>query len=472
MMRASLQGRTFLVLALVVLLSCASSAGNICASRDPNVIQYQHSERGNLLIKRSRPQLTPQWLPGGDRIIFASWPSPGLYTKEEVSALYAVNTDGRNLKRTSAKRTGLDFDFDHSPDLSPDGAWVVYTTTRHKVEDREKYPPPNNWLERNFEIESSRMDGSDRRKLTTHLMQDLHPVWSPDGSRIAFARTDLGGDEEDAGIYVMDADGQNPRQIFQFNHTLLNPQSGIREVRDQTYKAGPEWSPDGKTLSFIVSAVIGIGGHYGTGIRGAMQVDILYAVKSDASEPRELLVTLHDNIQNLHYSMGWSPYGSSIAVVTSINEKYEGAANVTVIHQRGFTPDEGEFLYETYAEPTVATPEYSLLVVDADSAAVQEVASGLPLGERKGRWDPVPLPNIMWSPDASRLLFSHRNTVYALTLEDGDLKRIAEGSHASWSPDGQAIAIVNPASDNYLTLVRENEGQQVLVSRSTLAQHE
>ena len=201
-------------------------------------------------------------------------------------------------------------------------------------------------------------------------------------------------------------------------------------------------------------------------------MDILYAVNTDGSDPRELLVTLHGNIQNLHSLTGWSPDGSSIAVITNINKKYEGATNVTVIHQHGYTGDEGEFRYETYAEPTVATPEYSLLVVDADSATVQEVASGMPLGQRRVGEDPVPLPNIMWSPDATRLLFTHRNTVYVLTLEDGDLKRIAEGSHASWSPDGQAVAIVNPASDNYLTLVRENEGQWVLVSRSTLAQHE
>ena len=54
-------------------------------------------------------------------------------------------------------------------------------------------------------------NGDNQRNLTNHPDNDWHPVWSPDGKRIAFVsnRTrDLNRD-----IYVMDADGGNPRNL-------------------------------------------------------------------------------------------------------------------------------------------------------------------------------------------------------------------------------------------------------------------
>ena len=48
------------------------------------------------------------------------------------------------------------------------------------------------------------------------------PVWSPDGKQLVFVRQPLGGFEDEAGLYLMDADGGNPRQLLPYEVPLTN----------------------------------------------------------------------------------------------------------------------------------------------------------------------------------------------------------------------------------------------------------
>jgi TolB protein len=54
-------------------------------------------------------------------------------------------------------------------------------------------------------------DGSDLVMLTQTSSNELTPIWSPDGSTIAFVADYDGGYD----LYVMDADGSNVRKVFQ-----------------------------------------------------------------------------------------------------------------------------------------------------------------------------------------------------------------------------------------------------------------
>src|SRR5689334_10585394 len=52
-------------------------------------------------------------------------------------------------------------------------------------------------------------DGTGRTQLTEDPAEDFDPVWSPDGTQIAF-RSHRDGNEE---VYLMNADGSNQRNL-------------------------------------------------------------------------------------------------------------------------------------------------------------------------------------------------------------------------------------------------------------------
>ena len=52
-------------------------------------------------------------------------------------------------------------------------------------------------------------NGGKATQLTTHPAHDTRPIWSPDGSKIAFA-SDRNGNFD---IFVMDKEGGNPKQL-------------------------------------------------------------------------------------------------------------------------------------------------------------------------------------------------------------------------------------------------------------------
>ena len=79
------------------------------------------------------------------------------------------------------------------------------------------------------EIYVMNADGSDPRRLTTSAGDDAFPAWSPDGNRITF-NSDRDGDVE---IYVMNADGSALMQL----------------TDDEAFNATPAWAPASVALT-------------------------------------------------------------------------------------------------------------------------------------------------------------------------------------------------------------------------------
>ena len=79
-------------------------------------------------------------------------------------------------------------------------------------------------------------DGSNPRRLTNSPGSDQFPAWSPDGTRIAFSSDRDGSPSlEGRDIYVMNAaDGLGL----------------VRLTDDPAYDTGPAWSPDGSRIAF------------------------------------------------------------------------------------------------------------------------------------------------------------------------------------------------------------------------------
>lgn len=100
------------------------------------------------------------------------------------------------------------------PSISPDGKTIVFSYQGDL-----------------FTVASS---GGEAKILTTHLAHDYHPIWSPDGTKIAFASNRFGNFD----IFLIDAKGGIPERITNF--------SGNEVPTD--------FSPEGKEI--IYSALI------------------------------------------------------------------------------------------------------------------------------------------------------------------------------------------------------------------------
>jgi serine/threonine protein kinase len=108
--------------------------------------------------------------------------------------------------------------------LSVDAAGLAAVTANYRE---------NSNIERVTLSGDPRRDSEGARILTEDNEGDYRPVWSPDGSKIAFTSTRTGS----RSIWIMNADGGSPREL----------------TPERSDYGWPAWSPDGKTVSYSCS---------------------------------------------------------------------------------------------------------------------------------------------------------------------------------------------------------------------------
>ncbi|HEY9498208.1 MAG TPA: S9 family peptidase [Terrimesophilobacter sp.] len=119
------------------------------------------------------------------------------------------------------------------PSIHPDGTLAVFATSSPNL-DADAYVG---------QLWTVPLDGSAAPRRVTRGFSDSSPRFSPDGSRIAFLRTD---GENPAQLHVIDATGGEPVRI-------TDAKLGV---------SGFRWSPDGRRLAFM--ARVPEDGRYGT----------------------------------------------------------------------------------------------------------------------------------------------------------------------------------------------------------------
>ena len=176
------------------------------SDRDGNTEIYVMASDGGALrnlTNNAAPDHPPRWSPSGRHIAF--------YTERDGNdELYVMDADGRNPRNLSRHPSGLEWGLS----WSPDGRRIAFTSIRGGP--REIYVVD--------------VDGGEPVNLTRNTRIDESPSWSPDGRYIAYtsdlgvqARTGSGPRE----IFVMEADGSNPRNLT--NHPA--------------HEYFPSWSP-------------------------------------------------------------------------------------------------------------------------------------------------------------------------------------------------------------------------------------
>ena len=199
------------------------------------------------------------WSPDGTRLAFREDPvSPGGWE------IFVAQADGGGVHLVT------DNDWhDFHASWSPDGRIIFIASTKRRV------------------VRVMDEDGGSVQDLTPNGW-DQNPVWSPDGSRIAFSRQSPSGGS-DYEIWVMDADGNNQRQL----------------TDDDRWGENPSWSPDSTHIAFHSRIIV-----FDTVENRFKSLDDseIFVVNADDGSIRQLADNAYGD-----YAPVWSPDGTRIA---------------------------------------------------------------------------------------------------------------------------------------------------------------
>ena len=245
-------------------------------------------------------------------------------------------------------------DGDELPAWSPDGRQIAFRSNR----------------DGNRNIYVMAADGTNPRRLTAHVEDDGHPTWSPDGRQIAF-RSNRDGNWN---IYVMAANGTNPRRL-------------TAHVEDDGH---PTWSPDGRQIAFESNR----DGNWN-----------IYVMAADGTNPRQLTAHIEDD-----GSPTWSPDGRQIA----FESNRDGNWNIYVMAADG------------------TNPRWLTAHVEDDGSPA-------------------------WSPDGRQLAFHSRRdgnwNIYVMAADGTNPRQLTDRSAPNawpaWSPDGRQLAFHSRRNDNW-----------------------
>jgi len=238
-----------------------------------------------------------------------------------------------NAGGSELTRLTYDDAFDSHPVWSPDGSLIAFQSNR----------------DGNWEIYVMKSDGSGQTNLTDKPAKDTYPVWSPDGKRIAYiSESEL---DFKLYIYVMNADGSEQ----------------MRLTDNASRYTWPAWSPDGAQIAF-------------SGWQSSEGKFDIYVMNADGSE----LTRLTDDSAFDAYPV-WSPDGTQIAFVSE--------------------PDDNTEIY----------------VMNADGSELTRLTD-----------NNIPDSSPVWSPDGTQIAFVSGLNIYVMNADGSELTRLTDNTSDDW----------------------------------------
>jgi len=213
------------------------------------VLMDQDGARARYLTDGGNLVLTPRFSPTKQEIIYLSYDRPN-----QPPSVHILDIDS-GQREALGRFPGMQY----APRFSPDGDSVLITMTQE---------------EGNSDIFSMDLGTRTLTRLTHTAGIDAAASFSPDGSRIVFESKRSGTQQ----LYVMNADGSDPRRIStgkgrfatpvwsprgdliaftqilggQFHIGTMRPDGTEARLLDSAYHAeGPTWSPNGRVLAYF-----------------------------------------------------------------------------------------------------------------------------------------------------------------------------------------------------------------------------
>ncbi|MBO9527427.1 MAG: PD40 domain-containing protein, partial [Sphingobium yanoikuyae] len=293
-----------------------------------------------------------------------------------------------------AKRITDYFNDARQPVWSPDGSRLAYFSYR----------------DGNYDLWTIKPDGSDMRKLTEGAYDDREPAWSPDGRTIAFS-SDRSGNYD---IWTLDIASGAMKQVS----------SNGREDRM------PSWSPDGARIAYS-----------GTdGAKTALYVTAL----ADGQE------SLLKQVQGKIDAPSFGPGGELAYVVQDAQgsrlevdgKAVSGAENVFP-----FRVSWGKGSYYYVSDGKIRSRKGTSLSTVNFAATLEVVKPSYARAKRD--WDSTAprkalgIVHPTLSPDGSRIAFAALGDLYVMSSKGGVPENLTKDgaldTDPAWSPDGQSL---------------------------------
>lgn len=230
------------------------------------------------------------------------------------------------------------------------------------------------------------------------VIDAVHPLWSPDRSRIAFLPRALGSGT-DAQLWVVNADGTDPQPVADVGESI-------------------SWSPDSSTILFEDSVL----------------------TTDSTGQPARIWLVDVESGEATQFGSGnlpaWLPSGEEISYVPVRSGPEEGLFTFAIAPLAGGAPrpigQASGAWWSSDGALLLQQPD-GLYILEADGSQPRRIVAG---------YSPV------WSPDGSRIAFTHGVTqeealpiIGVVDRQGTVLWSDVVGSEPTWSPDGTKLAV-------------------------------
>jgi len=302
------------------------------------------------------------WSPDGSRIAF-QMSGAGLPTNIYVADIAIQSSVGSAVPPTKSENSGL---------VMPLEGRIIYSRS-----------DPDFGPESILVMEA---DGSEQTVLIDDEDFNSHPVWSPDGSKIAYR---IFGDTN-SGIKIANSDGSNVALVAEFEHE-------------------PAWSPDGTKIAFSSAR------------SGNFEI---YTMNLDGSGRTQ--VTDHESVDSTPV---WAPGGSQLA----FESLRDGNSEIYLINIDGTGLTQLATNTGSYASSPSWSPDGTRIAFhsDRDIYVIRVDGSNSIQLTDEATLDIDPA----WSPDGKHIVYTSGYQIWVMNEDGSGKTQLTDGEYEHSQPD-------------------------------------